>query len=256
MLNRADFYDAELKRHNGHLRAAANVGIGDRVLDIGCGAGQSTREAARVAVEGTAIGVDTSSEMLDVARRRADEVGLRNIAFEEGDAQHHAFPAARFDLCISRFGVMFFADPAAAFANVARALRPGARLAWMVWQSQERNAWSGAIRRALAPGTAVSANALTPFSLGDPAIGTELLNTAGFTSIDFIDVREPVFYGSDVDAAFDALINLYLVKDALAQTGEAPDKAMQRLRDLLEAHMTPEGVLFDSRAWIMTAQRG
>lgn len=256
MLNRADFYDAELKKHNAHLRAAAGVGIHDRVLDIGCGAGQSTREAARVAVEGEAIGVDTSSEMLEVARQRSDELGLRNIAFELGDAQHHAFPAASFDLCISRFGVMFFADPAAAFANIARAMRSGARLAWMVWQSQEQNAWSGAIRRALAPGTAVSANALTPFSLGDPAIATGLLNTAGFVSIDFIDVREPVFYGPDVDMAFDALINLYLVKDALAQTDEAPGTAMQRLRDLLEAHMTPEGVLFDSRAWIITAHKG
>jgi SAM-dependent methyltransferase len=238
------------------LRAAAGVGVRDRVLDIGCGAGQSTREAARVAVEGDAIGVDTSPEMLEVAQRRSHEAGLRNIAFELGDAQHHAFPTARFDLCISRFGVMFFADPAAAFANIARALRPGARLAWMVWQSQERNEWSGAIRRALTPETAVSANALTPFSLGDPTIATELLSMAGFVSIDFIDVREPVFYGPDVDTAFDALINLYLVKDALAQTDEAPDKALQRLRDLLEAHMTPEGVLFDSRAWIITAQRG
>lgn len=256
MLNRADFYDAELKRHNGHLRAAAGVGVRDRVLDIGCGAGQSTREAARVAVEGEAIGVDTSPEMLEVARRRSHEAGLRNIAFELGNAQHHAFPAASFDLCISRFGVMFFADPAAAFANIARAMHSGARLAWMVWQNQERNEWSGAIRQALTPETEVSANALTPFSLGDPIVATELLSTAGFVSIDFIDVREPVFYGPDVDTAFDALINLYLVKDALARTEETPDKALQRLRDLLEAHMTPEGVLFDSRAWIITARRG
>lgn len=71
----------------------------------------------------------------------------------------------------------------------------------------------------------------------------------------FIDVREPVFYGPDVDRAFDALTDLYLVKDALAQTDEAPDKTLQRLRDLLEAHMTSEGVLFDSRAWIITAHR-
>lgn len=256
MLNRADFYDAELKRHNGHLRVAASVGVRDHVLDIGCGAGQSTRDAARVAVEGDAIGVDTSSEMLEVARRRSDEVGLRNVAFDQGDAQHHAFPAASFDLCISRFGVMFFADPAAAFANVARAMRPGARLAWMVWQSQERNEWSGAIRRTLAPGTAVSADACTPFSLGDPGIATEFLSTAGFVSIDFTDVREPVFYGPDVDSAFDALLNLYLVKDALARTDAAPDKVLQQLRDLLEVHMTTEGVLFDSRAWIITARRG
>lgn len=256
MLDRADFYDAELKRHNRHLRAAAGIGVRDRVLDIGCGAGQSTREAARVAVEGAVVGMDTSAEMLEVARRRSAEAGLRNVVFEQGDAQHHSFPAASFDLCISRFGVMFFADPTTAFANIGRAMRPGARLVWMVWQSQERNEWSGAIRRTLAPGIAVSANAFTPFSLGDPAIATELLSTAGFVSIDFADVREPVFYGPDVDTAFDALIDLYLVKDALAQTDEAPNNALQRLRDLLEAHMTAEGVLFDSRACIITAHRG
>lgn len=255
MLNRADFYDAELKRHNGHLRAAASVGIRDRVLDIGCGAGQTTREAARVAVEGNAIGVDVSSEMLEVARRRSDEAGLRNVAFEQGDAQHHAFAAASFDLCISRFGVMFFTDPAAALANIARALRPGARLVWMVWQSQQRNEWSGAIQQALTPTTAASADVSRPFSLGDPTIVTELLSTAGFVSIDFTDVREPVFYGPDVDRAVDAVMDLYFVKDALARTDEAPDKALQRLRDLLEAHMTEEGVLFDSRAWIITARR-
>jgi SAM-dependent methyltransferase len=256
MLDRANFYDAELKRHNRHLRAAAGIGVRDRVLDIGCGAGQSTREAARVAVEGDAVGVDTSAEMLEVARRRSAEAGLRNVMFEQGDAQHHAFPAASFDLCISRFGVMFFADPTTAFANIGRTMRPGARLVWMVWQSQERNEWSGAIRRTLGPEIAVSADAATAFSLGDPAIATELLSTAGFASIHFADVREPVFYGPDVDTAFDALIELNLVKDALARTDEAPNNALQRLRDLLEAHMTAEGVLFDSRAWIITAHRG
>ncbi|EGE55365.1 methyltransferase domain-containing protein [Rhizobium phaseoli] len=254
-LDRADFYDAELARHNQRLRIAAGVGRGDRVLDIGCGAGQTTREAARAAPQGEAVGVDVSAEMLEVARQRSTAEGLRNVVFEQADAQFHAFLPASFDLCISRFGVMFFADPAAAFANIGRAMRPGGRLVWMVWQSRERNAWSGAIRQALAPETAVSPGAPNPFSLGDPTVATKLLGAAGFVSIDFAEVREPVFYGSNVQAAFDALISLYLVKDALAQTDEPPDQPLQRLRDLLEAHMTPEGVLFDSQAWIITARR-
>ncbi|OWV87746.1 methyltransferase [Rhizobium sp. R635] len=254
-LDRADFYDAELARHNRHLQIAAGVGPDDRVLDIGCGAGQTTREAARAATQGEAVGVDTSAEMLEVARRRSAAEGLRNVVFEQADAQFNPFSAAGFDLCISRFGVMFFADPAAAFANIGRAMRPGARLVWMVWQSREHNEWSGAIRQALAPGTAVSADGPNPFSLGDPSTAKDLLSVAGFTSIDFADVREPVFYGPDVDAASEALAGLYLVKDALARTDEPPGKPLQRLRDLLEAHMTPEGVLFDSSAWIITARR-
>lgn len=255
-LDRADFYDAELRRHNEHFRAAVNAGIRDRMLDIGCGAGQTTREAARVAVEGSVVGVDVSAELLEVARRRSAEEGLRNVGFEQGDAQVQAFPAARFDLCISRFGVMFFADPAAAFANIGRAMRPGARLVLMVWQSQERNEWATAIPRALVPGTVASASADGPFSLSDPAVATGILTMAGFASVGFAEVRDPVFYGPDVDAAYDAVIGLGFAKQALAGVdGATADKALQRLRALLNAHLAADGVLFGSRAWIITAHR-
>jgi ubiquinone/menaquinone biosynthesis C-methylase UbiE len=112
VLNCAEFYDAELRRHNEVFRAAVKAGTRDRVLDIGCGSGQSSRDAARFAVEGSVLGVDVSAEMLEFARRRSADEGLRNVAFERGNAQLLAFPPAGFDLCISRFGVMFFADPA------------------------------------------------------------------------------------------------------------------------------------------------
>ncbi|WP_376703528.1 class I SAM-dependent methyltransferase [Mesorhizobium sp. ISC25] len=254
VLNCAAFYDAELRRHNEVFRAAVKAGTRDRVLDIGCGSGQSSRDAARVAVEGSVLGVDVSAEMLEIARRRSAEEGLRNVAFERGDAQLLVFPPAGFDLCISRFGVMFFADPAAAFANISQAMRPGARLVWMVWQGQDRNEWATAIQRAIAPGTTMSAGA-TPFSLGDPAITAEILRASGFVSIDFAEVHEPVFYGLDVDVAYDALLGLQLVKDPLARAAVDVDAALRRLRDLLDAHLTADGVLFDSRAWIITAFR-
>ncbi|MCZ0735659.1 class I SAM-dependent methyltransferase [Phreatobacter sp. AB_2022a] len=253
-LNCADFYDAELARHNGHFQAAADVGWADRVLDIGCGAGQTAREAAHRAVDGRVLGIDTSADMLAIARQRCAGDGLRNVVFEEGDAQSHAFPASGFDLCISRFGTMFFADPAAAFANIGRAMRPGARLAWMVWQSQDRNAWSVAIREALGL-DAAAARTLPAFSLGNVAAATELLRTAGFAAIAFAEVREPVFYGPDVDAAFDAVAGFQFVRQALADTKEPPGALSQRLRHVLAAHATAEGVLFDSRAWIITARR-
>lgn len=253
-LNRADFYDAELRRHHAHFRAALGVGPRDRVLDIGCGAGQSTREAAAAAAQGSALGVDVSEELLRVARRRSAQAGLRNVAFELGDAQAHAFPAARFDLCISRFGVMFFADPAAAFANIARALRPGARLVLMVWQGHRRNERAVALRDVLGPDAGPAADAAM-FSLGDPAATTGLLAAAGFASVGFAEVREPVFYGPDVDAAQEAMVELFLPKDAPARADAAADGRMRRLRALLEAHLTADGVLFDSRAWIVTAHK-
>ena len=255
-LNRADFYDAELRRHNDRLRAVANVGPRDRVLDIGCGAGLTTREAARLAVDGSVTGVDVSADMLAVARQRSAEQGLQNVSFELGDAQVRAFPPDHFDLCISRFGVMFFADSAAAFANIARAMRPGARLVWMVWQSRERNEWATAIPQALVPDSVAPVSANGAFSLSDPAIATRLLTAAGFAAVDFVEVAEPVFYGRDVDAAYDAVVDFGFAQDALAGLdGAAVEQAMRRLRALLEGQLTPEGVQFGSRAWIITGRR-
>jgi SAM-dependent methyltransferase len=251
-----DFYDAEFRRHNEHFRAAVDAGTRDRVLDIGCGAGQTTRDAARVAIAGSVVGIDVSAEMLEIARRRSAEQGLRNVTFEQGDAQVQAFPAGQFDLCISRFGAMFFADPAAAFANIGRAMRPGARLVLMVWQSREHNEWATAIPGALVPGTVAPASAAPAFSLSDPAIAAGVLTMAGFASVGFAQVREPVFYGPDVDAAYDAVIGLGFAERALAGADTAAaDKALQRLRALLNAHLTADGVLFGSRAWIITAYR-
>ena len=253
--DRTDFYDAELRRHDACFRAVLKVSPRDRVLDIGCGAGQSTREAARAATEGSVLGVDTSEEMLRIARQRSAEEGLRNVAFELADAQDHAFPAAHFDLCISRFGVMFFADPIAAFSNIARAMRPDARLVLLVWQDQERNEWSTAIQGVLAAETAPPASAPATFSLGDRAATTRLMTAAGFASIDFAEVHEPAFYGPDIDAAYDAIVALFLGKDGVASTSPPTNETRRRLRALLLAHLTAEGVLFDSRAWIVTARR-
>lgn len=251
--DRADFYDAELRRHHERLRAAIDIGPRDRVLDIGCGAGQSTRDAARLATQGSVVGVDVSEELLRVARRRSEEAGLDNIAYELADAQVAPFPDAHFDLCISRFGTMFFADPAAAFANISRALRPGAGLAQLVWQARERNEWATAIQAALAPGGAASALAAPAFSLADPAYATGLLSAAGFVSIEFAQVHEPVFYGADVDAAYAAVVGLFLTPAARADP--QIEATLRRVRALLSAHATAQGVLFDSRAWIVTARK-
>jgi len=245
--DRAAFYDAELRRHDEHFRAALKIGPRDRVLDIGCGAGQSSREAARIATEGSVVGVDVSEEMLQVARRRSAEEGLRNVVFERGDAQVHAFPQAPFDLCISRFGAMFFADPVAAFSNIGRAMRPGARLVLLVWQGRERNEWATAIQGALGLGDVGSANTQPTFSLGDRAVTTRILTAAGFVSIDFSEVHEPVFYGPSVDAAQKAIVELFL-------GGDASGERVPELRALLEAHLTGDGVLFDSQAWIVTGR--
>ena len=253
-----DFYDAELRLLDGHLRAAARVQPHDRVLDVGCGAGQTTRAAARAAVRGSALGVDLSAPMLERARRLSDEAGLRNVSYVQADAQTHPFPAAHFDLCISRFGTMFFSDPVAAFTNIGRALRPGARLAMVVWQDHDRNEWATAVRAALTGGRRAAAppTGPGPFSLADPAVTRATLDDAGFDEMDVTDVREPVFYGPDTDTAYDAVLRLRHVKDLLADLDSTTaGHARERLRATVAAHDTGRGVFFDARAWLVAAVR-
>ncbi|MEU3459512.1 methyltransferase domain-containing protein [Streptomyces sp. NPDC006733] len=248
-------YDAELRRHNTLFRAAARVGPHDRVLDIGCGTGQTTREAARAAAGGSALGVDVSAPMLERARRLTDAEGLTNVGYQQADAQHHDFPPASFDLGISRFGTMFFADPVAAFSNIGRALRPTARLVLLLWQERERNEWATEIRRSVSDAP-VASHGPDPFSLADPTVVEGVLTAAGFTDIGFTDVHEPVYYGPDAATAFDAVLNLWEVDDLLGGLDTAAaEQARARLRAVLDAHSTEDGVYFDSRAWIVTAVR-
>jgi SAM-dependent methyltransferase len=226
------------------------------VLDVGCGAGQTTRHAARAAVDGTALGVDVSAPMLERARQRSADEGLRNVSYRQADAGTHPFPPGRFDLCISRFGTMFFDDPVAAFGNIGRALRPGARLVMLVWQSRDRNEWATEIDRSLGAGRSPARPVakVDPFSLADRAGTQRILADAGFIEVGFTEVHEPVFYGQDTEAAFDAVLSLWQADVLLADLDAATtERAHRRLRATLAAHDTGDGVLFDSRAWIVTA---
>ena len=255
----AAVFDAEDRPHNERFRAAAGVTSSDRVLDIGCGTGQSTRDAARAATAGSALGIDLSAQMLEHARRISREEGLANVSFEQADAQVHPFPAGGFDIAISRYGSMFFDDPVAAFGNIGHALRSAGRLVLLVWQARERNAWSTAIREAIAGDMELPPPpdaGPSPFSLGDPAVAGGILATAGFTEVSFTGVHEPVCFGPDAAVAFDVVSGLRSTRDMLAgMDGEQAEQAVARLRATLAAHETSEGVFFDARTWIVSARR-
>ena len=250
-------YDAELIRYGVVLRRAWAVQPHDRVLDIGCGTGQTTREAARMARAGSALGVDSSAPAIERARELARAEGLRNVTFEPGDAQAHRFAPGHFDLAISRFGTMFFDDPVAAFGNIGRALRPAGRLVMVVWQGRDRNDWDVAIRQALAGPdgpTAVAGEGPDPFSLADPTTVEGILRAAGFADIGLTDVDEPVYYGPDTAAALDWVRGFAGTTEFLKRLDPAAAaRALARLRDALAARMSDEGVWFNARAWIVTA---
>ena len=250
----ADQYDAELRRHHERFKAAMRIGPSDRVLDVGCGAGQTTREAARLAVSGSVLGVDVSESMLERARSLTAAEGLGNVRYELGDIEVHRLPRKHFDVVISRFGTMFFADPVAAFRNIARAARPQAPLVMLVWQPHHRNEWSTALQTAL--GMDKTSSGADPFSLGDPATTQSILEAAGFADVGFEDVQEPVFYGSNVETALPIVCSMRFVTDVLATLNSAAAEAvLTRLRSSLDAHLTDRGVEFDSRAWLVTTRR-
>jgi SAM-dependent methyltransferase len=247
---------AGLRRYHEHLRTASDVRPADRVLDIGCGTGQTTREAARAAASGSALGIDISAPRLARARRLAREEGLSNVSFVKADAQTHRFPPERFDLAISRFGTMFFADPVAAFTNIGRVLHPGARLVQLVWQHIDRQEWSAVIGEVFAVGHPAPGPATDPFSLADPATVGTILTTSGFADVEITGVHEPVYYGPDAASALRVMLSLQMTKDLLAPLDAASTgHAIGQLRATVTAHQSGGGVFFDLRAWLITARR-
>ena len=153
----AQRFDRAVAAYHGMFTVACGIARGERVLDIGCGTGQTTRDAAGAARPGQALGVDLSAPMIELARRLAAGQDIGNVSFEQADAQIHPFPAGSFGVAISRTGTMFFGDPAAAFTNIGRALRPGGRLVMLAWQGPGPNEWVRELSGALAAGLEIPA---------------------------------------------------------------------------------------------------
>lgn len=251
------YFDRVVAGYDDRFLAAAAIGAADHVLDIGCGNGRTTLDAARAATAGHALGVDLSSAMIGNARRLAAEEGLANVRFEQADAQIHPFAGAGFDIAVSRTGAMFFGDPVAAFANIARAIRPGGRLALLTWQPFPRQEWLRELFTALAAGRDLPApppGAPGPFSLADPERVRNVLTRAGFTDVELDDVAADVWLGTDAEHASRLQLGLLgWMLEGLDEAGRA--RAVDALRATLIAHETPDGVLLGSAAWIIRAAR-
>jgi SAM-dependent methyltransferase len=234
---------------------------GARVLDVGCGCGATTVEIARRVTPGGAVtGVDVSDVMLDVARTRAHDVPGVPIAFLNADAQTHAFEGGAFDLVFSRFGVMFFAEPAAAFRNLHAALAPGGRLAFVCWQALGDNPWmmvplaAAASLLDLPPPPAPDAPG--PFSFADTVRVRGILERAGFAEVGFEAVYEDLLLGGggDFDATIEFLLQMGPTGAAIRQADPARAAPVAAaVREALGPWVRPEGVRMGSAAWIVTA---
>jgi SAM-dependent methyltransferase len=251
---RADSYNRGAARYHPLLLAAAGVRAGDRILDIGCGSGQVAIDLVRAVPNTSAVGVDLSSDQLDVARRRGS--GLP-VEFIQADAQIHDFGAAAFDVVVSRTGTMFFADQTAACANFARATKSGGRLALLVWRSLSENEWLREFMGAVSLGRDLPApppGAPGPFAQSDRAVVESVLQATGWTAVTFTAIDEPMVFGSDADDA-----TTFLVGQMAWLLNRLPDaeriQAIANLRAVLAAHETPYGVQLGSGAWLITARR-
>lgn len=237
----------------------AGLDAGERVLDIGCGCGATTLTAARaVAPDGEVVGVDLSEPMLAVARRRVEDAQLANVAFLHADAQVHRLGESTFDVAVSRFGTMFFADPAAAFANTARALRPGGRLCIATWQPLAANEWlvvPGAVLLSIGTMPDVAAGP-GMFAQSHPAVISSTLTSAGFDGIEILARTVPLNLGADPREAAEHLADTGPGR-AVLETVPVADRpaALDAVRAVLADHATPAGVHLDGAIWITTARR-
>lgn len=247
-------YDTLVCGVNDALFAGAAIEAGDRVLDVGCGAGATTRIAARLAAHGHAVGVDISAPLLDRARALTAAEGVANVAYECADAQVHRFPSAGYDVAISRGGVMFFGNHAAAFRNLARALRPGGRLAFVCPRqagpdSEEVRAFELFGKLLGEPDTDTAAAQIAMASLSDPTRIREVLQR--YTDYEKVAV-EPVavetVWGRDAADAVDFLLSRRTGTSVAADTRAA-------LEDSLRPYETERGVRLRGAVWLVTATR-
>ncbi|WP_315798456.1 class I SAM-dependent methyltransferase [Bradyrhizobium sp. SZCCHNRI3043] len=233
---------------------------GDRVLDIGCGCGGlSIALAGQVAPGGHVLGVDISAPMLERARAVAP-AGLP-AEFVLADATVHPFAPASFDLLVSRFGVMFFADPVASFANIRRALKPGGRVVFACWREPKANPWMiaplQAVYRHVPKLPEMAPDDPGPFAFASEARVTRILGEAGFSDValETHALSLDVAIGKGLDAAVQSAFEIGPASRALeGHPQETRDAARQSVRELLTQYVRGDSVTLAGSIWLVTAR--
>jgi SAM-dependent methyltransferase len=239
-----------------HALAALAPLRGENVLDIGCGGGETALDLARaVAPDGTVVGIDLSAAVLAFARRAAE--GCERVRFVQADAQVFPFEPASFDAAFSRFGVMFFADPTAAFINIRRSLRPHGRLAFVCWRALEENPLDlvplQAASAHVPPQPAHDPDAPGPFAFANPDRVRGILEQAGFAKIE-ITARDEKVGSGDLDTMLLVCSRVGALGKILRENPELLAGALPAVRTALAAHDGPGGVKLTAATWLVTAR--
>lgn len=255
-----DRFDRQASAHGVAAIDALAPAPGDRVIDIGSGAGTSTLQLAeRVGESGHVLGLDISSSMVEGAAAYAAQEGVGNVSFEVGDAMAEPFTGDA-DAVFSRFGVMFFSDATAGFANLLTALRPGGKLGFVCWQAPSENPWIvrplGIASRYVELPFGADPTAPGPMSLADPERLRTVLGDAGFTDVVLEPRSAPTKLGATMDEAVDFLFGLMAPIAALKRDDPSrADELRAEMLDELSDWQTPEGVESPSAVWVVTARR-
>jgi SAM-dependent methyltransferase len=235
---------------------------GDRVIDIGCGCGATVLELARrVGPGGHVLGVDLSGPMLDLARKRAAEAGFTQTTLVQTDMSTYGFAPQDFDLAFSRFGVMFFADPVAAFANLRGALQPSGRLVFVCFRPLAENAWIreplAAAQHLLPPSPLPGPEEPGQFAFADPERVRRILLEAGFRDIVFTK-HDPVMQLAGPGGAMQAAELASQIGPIARALIDAPESLRTAVRDALVAafrrHDGPDGIALPGANWIVAAR--
>lgn len=245
-----------------YLFSAAEISPGERVLDVGCGCGATTMAAAHAAggseisSRGCAVGLDLSGPMLSVGRQLAQRAGVSNVRFVQGDAQTCPLRRSSCDVMISSFGVMFFDNPAAAFAGIASALGHGGRLAFLCWQHDRLNELFAIPLRAFAAHTQLPGPAVGDLFF-DPRQVTDLLSSTGWEKIRIDAVNEPAWIGSDVCDVMSYVGGMPMVRSLMAGLGNEAlaERVLSTIEEQYAERQRADGIWVRAAAWLVSAQR-
>jgi len=252
-----------LTHHSEKIFPNLEVSQGDKVVDVGCGFGDTALKFADiVGPQGSVLGIDCCEGFLKYGREEAQAAGVTNLTFIEADVQSYPF-APEHDFCFSRFGTQFFENPVAGLRAMRSALRPGGIMTMIVWRTIDDNPWLGMPKEVVLkilppPGDDARTCGPGPFSMAGQEMVTKQLEIAGYNSIDFKRVDAPLMVGDTLDDAVNFQIALGPAGEVYREAGDLAIEKHAEIEAALKAelkkHVTPEGIVLGSSSWVISAR--
>ncbi len=252
-----------LAHHSAAIFPSLDVHEGNRVLDVGCGFGDTAIQLARrVGPSGSVLGIDCCQVFLEIARKDAAAAGVDNLSFVEGDAQLHRFEP-EYDFCFSRFGTQFFENPVGGLRNLRGALKPGGRMTMIVWRGIDDNPWLGIPKDIVSrylppPGEDGRSCGPGPFSMANQEMVTRQLEIAGYDNITFERVDAPILVGETTEDSIGFQLALGPAGEVYREAGEEAERQQEAIDRALKREIgrfqTDEGIAMNSSSWVISAR--